>query len=554
MTRCKLRHLAATAALLSPSFVSAIPFDNSSSSVPATASVGLSGDYLTLSAAAAAFSALSGVNRPWVLEIQNDITEASNCYFGATFGANGSLTIRPAPSATPTVTFTNTNDPSGYDGHLVLGARNGAAIDLATTPSSTGRYIVDGCNVPGGTTRDLTIQAGTPAVSIASGSEVLLNLVGNTDLAVVRNVNLGMYDTSGFTAALALTAVRIAGTDLAPDGTTIRNCSLSAGGTAVNANGLLLTEVNGLTLATGSAIQNTLVEDCAITARQYGILMLATADATIQRNSIVVSGGTNPSPAYAGILHQDSNEIASFVMTIRRNRVGGSAPGGLTAVHLTPGPTTQGTYVLDDNIVNDFAITGLSSPTVLNCRGIVGGSGLCSYIIEHNSIRIPHNANISISGPQQVIGIGLSAPVSSPHTAQVRNNIVRVEQATFGAAALSYASHVNVTSNHNCLSSADMIGWVGGTPYLSFAAWNTGGSPPGFFGFDGGGQSVNPFTTTPAWDGDLHFASKPVAGLAVVASSGFSTDFDGDPRPFTGALPGADEPTATTGVGDWPSY
>lgn len=538
-------------AALAPALAPAVPFDDSASSTPATAFVGLSGDYLTLSAAAAAFSALPGINRPWVLLIQNDVTEASNCYFGTTFGTNGSLTIRPAPASTPTVTFTNTNNPAGYDGHLVFGAKNGTTINLATTPASSGRYILDGCNTPGGTSRDLTIQAGTPALSIASGSEILLNIVGSTDQAMVRNVNLGMYDTSGFTAAVALTAVQIAGADLLPDGATIRNCGLAAGGTAANANGVLLTEVGGMTVATGQAITGTLVEDCTIAARQNGILLLVAGDSTIQRNDISVSGGTSTAIQYSGILHQDSNEVPGFVGTFRRNRIRITAPSGLTGIHMNPGPTSQPTYVVDDNILHSFAFTGLSGPTQVNYRGILGASATSSYVIEHNSIHMPNNANVSVASQQQVVGIGLSGLIVTPHVAQVRNNIVRMEQSGFGATALFYASHLNVTSNHNCLSSVEMTGWVGSSPYTTLADWQIGGSPPSFFGFDGSGQAVNPFATTPPWDADLHFASKPVAGLATVASSNFATDFDGDARPFTGAVPGADEPSPAASVEEW---
>ena len=141
-----LARFAAAAVVIAalPSVTRAVPFDTSASATPATALVGLSGDYLTLSAASAAFSGLASVNRPWVLEIQNDITEASNCYFGATFGANGSLTIRPSVGSTPIVTFTNTNNPTGYDGHLVLGAKNGTVINMSSTAASSGRFVIDG--------------------------------------------------------------------------------------------------------------------------------------------------------------------------------------------------------------------------------------------------------------------------------------------------------------------------------------------------------------------------------------------------------------------------
>ncbi len=550
----KLRsQIALLTALCTPALTPAIPFDTSASSTPATASVGLSGDYLTLSAASSAFSALAGINRPWVLEIQNDVTEASNCYFGTAFGANGSLTIRPAVGATPTATFTNTNNPAGFDGHLVLGAKNGAAINASTVAASSGRYIVDGCNTPGGTSRDLTIQAGTPSVSIASGSEILLNIVGNTDQAIVRNVKLGMHDTAGATAALGLSALQVAGTNLLPDGTTVRNCELVGGGTS-NASGVIMNEVSGMSVSTGVAMENTLIEDCTIQARHHGIVMLAAGSATIQRNTVTVANGTNAATQYSGISHFDSNEIVGINTIIRRNMIDVTAPNGVTGIGLNPGLVTQGLYIIDNNIVRNLSVTGLGSPTAVIKRGIHTQTGTVNCMIEHNSINIGADPNVTISGADQVVGIALAGTFSSPHSASVRNNIVRMGQTGFGAAALSYAGHPNVTSNSNCLSSVEMTGWVSSSPYSTLANWQTGGSPPGFFGFDGAGQSANPFTTTPAWDGNLHFASKPVSGLATVASSNFTTDFDGDTRPFTGALPGADEPSPAASVGEWSWY
>jgi len=550
-----LARLAAAALVIAalPSTTQAVPFDNSSSATPATVSVGLSGDYLTLSAASAAFSALSSVNRPWVLEIQNDITEASNCYFGATFGANGSLTIRPAVGATPIVTFTNTNNPTGFDGHLVFGAKNGTVINAPNSPASTGRFTLDGCATPGGTSRDLTIQAGTPVTSINSGSEVLLNIVANTDQVIVKNAKLGMYDTSGVPAAVALTAVQIVGNNLLPDGTTLENCAITAGGTVL-ADGVLLTEVNGGGVSTGVAIEDTTIKNCDITGRHHGVLMLRTGSTTIEGNHVTVTGSTNAAPTYEGILHLDANETVGFFVTIRRNVLEVQAPNSASGIVMSPGGSASGIYVVDNNVVKGITFTGLAVSTSVLYRGIFGSSGTCDYFIEHNSINMANQSNISIGSQSQVVGIGLSNPILSPRTATVVNNIVRNGQAGFGSTALFYASNINVTSNRNCLWFTDACGWLGGSRYAALANWQVGGTPPGFFGFDGASQNVDPTTTSPAWNTELHFATPTVAGLGTVSTSTFLTDVDGDTRPSSGALPGADHPVVMSGVEDWTAY
>lgn len=522
-----------------PALAAAVPFDSSSSTTPATATVGTGGDYASLSAAASAFSTVASINRPWVLEILGNTTESANAYFGNTFGANGSLTIRPAPGTTPAISFINTANPTGWDGHLVLGAKNGSVINASTTPASSGRYTIDGGATPGGTSRDLTLQAGRPGTPLGSNSEILLAVVGDTDGAEVRNLDLRFYDSNGFGAALGLIAVAVAG-NRAPDNCTVENCRIASGGGG-NMNGILVSEVNGGGLPDGVAVEGLAVSGCEITTRNNGVLMLATGSHTIADCRIAVLGATNTGPAFSGITHQDANTVLGFVSAIRRNAISVSAPDDATGIALSPGGDSAGLYIVENNAIRALDITGLEAPTEVLRRGIAGTSAFCDYVIEHNSVSIAHQDNIAPGGNTEVVGIALTEAINAPRTATVRNNIVRNAQDSFGATALYYAWYVNVASDANCLWSPQASGWVGGSQYVTLEDWQIGGMPAGFFGFDDNGQATDPAATAPPWDAELHFARKP-EGMATVPASSFLTDIDGQPRPFTGAYPGADEP------------
>jgi hypothetical protein len=89
------------------------------------------------------------------------------------------------------------------------------------------------------------------------------------------------------------------------------------------------------------------------------------------------------------------------------------------------------------------------------------------------------------------------------------------------------------------------------TNITAFADWQAlGFDTPGT-----GGQSTDPFFTLPNWNSELRFAGRPIQGISGVASSTVLTDIDGNARPATDAIPGAQEPgpLAARATG-WESY
>lgn len=551
-----LRPAAATLLALAAIPAAAVPFDNTSSASPATAGVGLSGDYLTLSSAAAAFSAVAGgINRPWTLEIQNDLTESTNCYFGNSFGANGSLTIRPAAATTPKVTFANTNTPTGYLGHIVLGATSSAAISSAITRSSSNDYTIDGSNTPGGTTRDLTIQAGTPALFIDTDSGFLINVVGDNDSVDLKNLKLGLYDSADSPFVIGFSGLTLSATNLTPDSGLVENCEIVAGGTAPGASAIQVG--TAAALSAPSAVQSTTIRANTITARQRGVELLVAGTATVEQNSITLGGGTDTALDYSAIAHLGANANVSWVVNINRNLIDMTMPSDATAIDMAADPAAIGFYLVKNNIVRNMQFTGLAPASPVTYRGIAGRHASCGYTILHNSLNMPHNANIAPASQQAVSGIVLTQTLGGAFgTATIEGNIVAVQQTGFGANALSIASSNAVTCDYNCLYAPEAIAWRGANLYTSFAQWQVGGGlPAGFGGFDHNGQNFNPATTSPAWDANLHFATKPIAGLATIAPLE-SVDFDGETRTAgPNTYPGADEPSITaTGQMDWAQY
>jgi hypothetical protein len=536
----------------------AVQFDNTTGG-PQVATVGTNGDYASLAAAATAFNAVTGgINRPWTLEIQNDLTEAANVGFANTFGAGASLTIKPAASTTPKVTFTDLSTPPGTAvfGHLVLGS---SAINASTptpdatnTPSSVNAYIIDGSNTPNGTTRDLTFAVGE-TVAFVSPTNHILRIAGDTDGVVVKNANFIFNDTAGSYAAIGLAGGTIGGNPVVPDNVVIENNDIRVGQLAVstpavgaNAFGIQTTlAAISPAPATGvAAVQGLTVRNNVIRARQRGTFMNGTGSATIEGNEIILAGTTATGLTLGGIFHLNSNGVSGWTQTYNANTVTTlnnpvtAAAQGTIPIFIDSGPTS-GTYTITNNIVNGpIATSTVTTPVDLLIRGINIGSATSNYLVEHNSISIPAT-NASGATANRVGGI--TAPSALSGNAVIRNNIIRMAETDGLSAAISSAQTSNIVSEGNLLfvAAGGRVGRIGTTNYDTMADWRGAG-------FDlvaTGSQFVDPATTIPNWNVDtLRFPGQPIAGINAVASSTILFDIDGAARPATGAFPGAQEP------------
>jgi hypothetical protein len=537
-----------------PNATYAIPFDNSTGG-PAVATVGSGGDYASLEAAAAAFSAVSGgINRPWTMQILNDLSEPNLIGIANTFGVDGSLTIKPAPSTTPKITFTSTATPTGFFGHLVIGSTGIAvAPSAANTPPSSGKYVIDGSNTVGGTTRDLTLAVGETA-ALASAVNRILRIVGDTDGVVVKNCNFIFNDTAGSYAAIGLGGGIIDSVNSTPDNVVIQNNSIISGQlTGSGANGFAIettVAANGTIPSGAAAIQGLTVIDNDMVVKQRGVFMNGVGSATISRNKITVAN-TATTTATNAIFHFNSNGVSGWTQTYDRNAINTSsatnATGGNGAygILVDSGPV-GGTYNITNNTVTGPFLTNATAIDAL-ARGINAASVTSTYTIEHNSVNLPANAGNGVTASRQAAIIFPLALTTG--TAVIRNNIVRMGEVDGDSAAINLASATGITAEGNNLfaDAGGRVGRVGTTNHPALSDWQTAG-------FDApatGSQSVDPAAVSPAWDADLLFAHIP-AGIGNVAASTTLVDIAGNPRPATGAFPGAQQPPSPpSSVADW---
>ncbi|MGC8739924.1 MAG: hypothetical protein ACP5UB_00535 [Candidatus Sumerlaeaceae bacterium] len=540
--------LAATASL---SF--AIPFDNSAGG-PVVATVGPNAgdDYTSLSAAAAAFSAVSGgINREWTLQITGDLTETTASYFGNTFGPGAKLIIKPAPSTQPTITFRIPSTPSGIYGDVVFGVSDGNVPTAANDRPSDGNYVIDGSNTPGGTTRDLTFQI--PSTQ----NDPMLRVIriwGDTKNMVIKNMKIITRDSSGNSHCIGLASGQTSDATPVPrrvQGLLIENCYLEAIPAGTSGFGVDSSLTGNSTLPAGQCQENIIVRNCDIVGKQRGIF-LHMASGTLENNRISVEQGTGAGVSYAGIFPFQNNTTPGGSVIIRNNVVKVTCPStsaGQGAYGILYDSGMNGTAVdIYNNILKDFSFTSASAVDLIY-RGISVGTAGSTATVEHNSLDLAaNNTAVSAATAGRVAGIAIPVTMTTA-TAAVRNNIVRMGNTGATATCIYLAATTNVISEGNDLvpNGSPNTGRVGATAYASLGDWQGAG-------FDlpaSGAQSVDPSSVVPAWDANLHFSLKPV-GLGTVASSTVLTDVDGDARPATGAYPGADEPPGpAAGVADW---
>jgi hypothetical protein len=532
----------------------AVPFDNSAGG-PAVAVVNSAGggDYTSLADAISAFNAVAGnINRPWTLQIASDLTETTNIFVGNTFGAGGSLTIKPAPATTPTIQFTDATTPAGIFGHFVFGVNSGALPDTPNYRPSDGNYIIDGSNTDGGTTRDLTIQVGTPATPIASTNNRLIRIFGETHGVIIRNCVLNIYDTAGTISAIALAGGQVpnGGTSVAPDRTQIINNLINSVSNSNNSFGIDSTMAANGTAATGTSFDDTVISGNTINAQQRGIFMNGFANTLVEANTVNLTGSLG-TITHQGIFHFNSNGVSPFTVNINRNRVNiavvlasgdyTAAQGGIGILCDSGSAGAVGAFNVTNNTVK-LSLTGATTPTDILSRGISISSITSNYIIEHNSVEVAAgSANGStasrLAAMSSVLGF-------SSGSAAIRNNIFVNRDLDGNSSGLFVGNTVNVSSADNVLVGR-VPGRIGATDFANIGDWTTLST------IDTTSQSVDPATTSPAWDSDLLFPGTP-AGVANVAASTTLVDVLGNARPATGALPGAQQPSSS--ASDWMQY
>lgn len=523
------------------------------------------GDYLTLAAAAADFNTGPAVAANYTFFIASNLTEAANVGFFKNTGGF-TVTLKPAASTAPVVTFTATADNVGPTGHLVIGG-DPAVFDQGV---KTDGFVVDGSNAVSGTTRDLTLQNATGDIL---GTSRVIQVWGDSDNVVVKNCKLTNLDTTLGAAAISVSTAVVTSINYVPNNTTIQNNELRSE-TAVNGAGASTgrTIVVSGTGQTGNANtqSGTLITGNTIYSSGQGIAMDAVQGFTISNNVIEVDQSAQTGFWTAGIgLGTSIGQVGGvgdtgstgYTNTISGNEIRKLRTGATTANIGVSGirfdaASSNATNVWNvyNNIITGFDAISASAVS-MRYSGIscTAAAGVLNFI--HNSVNLGDAPNYTALATTRGMAVGVSAGAA---TANVRNNIIRVGHPQ--CVGIYHTLPASLTSEGNTVfhagPSTGGYGRDGSNVRATFAAWQGAG-------FDnavgGGSNDADPLATTNfTWTSATNLRFSPAALPAINFPQLISTpvviasDIDGNSRPGpTTTWPGAFEPTIPSAVADW---
>lgn len=531
---------------------------NNGGAIGTSSTIGTVGgeDYSSLLAAATDFSTFAGsVAANYTFFITSNLDEPTNLSWIK--DTNGfSITVKPAISVTPTITFQQTADNAGTSGHWLIGTNT--LVVEAQTP--TKNFIIDGSNTDGGTTRDLTITN----VASASTNSVLVQLRGDHDNYQIKNCIITQNSTFATTSGVsAIIRTAIGSTTVqSPDNGLIKNniITVAAPGSNSDKRGINLSSSG--TVPAGNSIQNTTIEGNLVTARQRPIFMNLVGSTTIRNNTIRVVA-TNAAGFLGTAINHNLANSGGWTMNITGNVVDqlatvDTSTNGIRGIQLTPSDssttTNNGTYNVWNNVVTGFSFTATaaSTATTANIGGIVVGGSIPTMNINvwNNSVNIAsNNVYTAISTGNYFRHHGIGVFGGGVHAVNVRNNVVRVD--TTRGSAYAYVSSFptaawqagtpNFNVGFNAASGGAMI-QTGATFYTSFSAFTTtfAGRETDAVTKDPLAAGTAPYNGTWTSASDLHWNGDP--GIAAGTPIGAVTvDIDGQTRNTVQPYRGADE-------------
>ncbi len=493
---------------------------NNAANLAATNTVGASGTYATLTAAANAYN--NGCMSGPVTFNLTDATYGAGETFPIVFNSNiqasstNTLTIKPAAGVTSTITGSVSTDGviklNGADYIIIDGSNNGTSSrDLTITNSNT------------------TTPAGIAIVSIA-GAGAINN--------VVKNLNINTAAT-GLSYGISVgTSPGTSGAD--NDNTTIQNNNISgvsvgiyaSGTAAVNAGGL-----DNLSITGNNVVVNT------TNATAFGIRAANSLNSIISQNTISVKTSASAQPV--GI----SLEAGFTASTVSRNRITDvytSATGGYGGRGITIGTgTATSALEVSNNVI--YGVSGASNYsgfTNSSAMGIaIGVSGNSTTFgtttggvnLYYNSV----NMNGNFPGYASAATITTALYVGTSTSAlDIRNNIfvntLNNENATYGPTSKSYAfysaisntAYTQINNNDYFVSGAQgVLAYLSGD-ITTLAALKTAT-----------GKDANSINANPNFNTNTNLTplpGSPVVGAGAVVS--VTTDFTGASRSATPSI------------------
>jgi len=464
-------------------------------------------DFNSLSAVINAVN-MYGVGGDILFEIATSLIE-TDLSLGVNTGAY-KLTIKPAATTTPTVTFTNTGSSVNIDGHFVIGSPSANSASLIPTNNVT----IDGSNIVNGTTKDLTFVGS--ASSVARG---VIRIFGNCDDITIKNCIITGKNTSGNNnGCVHVTNYHNGTAGFIPDRLIIENNTL----TNVDGNGAACVHISqsGSPTVGLTALK---VKNNVMNGRVRAMFISYTNDGDITGNTISEISQTSQGSAAitlqtnfgtAGTFNIANNKITT-ISTI--NVTAGANNGVIGIDNQCVTPKIVNIY---NNMLSGFAV-GNAATTNSKIYGIRSTStSTCN--IFNNTILIPEMTNMTAFGSSYIAGIVFATaatteagPATTGGITTVKNNIIISNETTMKVWGIRrVGTGANFVSDNNIIYAAttnNFTGFFNASDAADLAAWRTASSQ------DAASKSVD-VSFENAATGDLRIASASYqdANLQVV--------------------------------------
>jgi hypothetical protein len=483
------------------------------------------------------------------VEIISDITEP-NCVPIIKDLAGFSLTIKPAATKTPTITFAKSLDNQGPSGRIVIGCGTLSFNELVNTVDNV---TIDGSN-NGSTSRDMTF-----VTNASFNYDTLVVCVGDNDNVVVKNMNLyhnntqtagtGTYHcrfvSRAVTAQLTLDPVSFAavGTYI-PDAWRVQNNIMKRTTTTPARSGAQqgIVSQNSGTVATGQF--NWRIEDNYIASVTRGVFLDRGSIGDILRNKIIVEGRTGYdcfgillNNAAAPAAPNTANYSDNFIYVACYEPTAAYGPSGMYV-------TSAGSGALVYNVKNNIIIARHRCAATANNVEIKGiyMTSYVTYNAYNNSVYLlSDNALTGLNAAGTINAAGMGGFGAGAYTADLKNNIVVTDLNPVPLIWRPNPGSGALTSNYNDLY-GPVIGRSGVTDYTTLAGWQG-------LGYDANSKNLDPRVAIAPYSGkwysasDLHFSTNAGPSWQYGTTGGGipTLDIDQETR-GTPPYVGADEP------------
>lgn len=481
----------------------------------------LSGDYYipqgsnpqgfaTLADAISSINA-NGCSGNVVFYIDGDLSEigANLSIYNATLSATNNLTIKPAATKTPTVTFSGCTATAGATQYT------GFAI------SNTSYITIDGSNTLNGVTKDLTFL-----MNDGTNGRNIIQLYGNCDNVTIKNMNISYkspMSTANTTRGIYLNGQSTG----ACDNFTVNNCTIGSQ-TLTPYYAVSVTGSSGSSIyCTNVSVLNNILYGRIRPVYLYYVGTTGTTS-EIKNNIIFTYGGTNATTTYTILFNtwngtiNISNNILPTITTNNTVTNGIYGVSGLTA-------QTGAICNINNNFIGgELVFSGSGIPTVVSLMYLQDNA---TYNVYHNTFIYPsvdkgaERSCLHISGSSAIVNL--------------QNNIL-VNNTDNAAAYTIWKSNGTLSTDYNNLYVSGTnanIGYVGSAAKKTLANWQAA-----VVGYDVHSVSKSVSFTSST---DLHLVDPSIGDYDLTGTpiSGITTDIDGNTRDALFPYMGADENT-----------